>query len=270
MLASVLQIAKFVPTLQFAVTNVAIGIPGASVRGDDGARMTVWQRVSGVASAVGDAGSGFLGELARVLGLDRSVEPQHDIAFTIGVIALSAKMARADGVVIPLEVQAFKQVFQTRPEEEANVRRVFNLAKQDVAGYQSYADELAKLLKDHRKLLQDVLEGLIYVAVVDGALHPKEDAFLADVAQRFGFSPSEFRFFRARFVVDHGSPYDVLKLSPLAGNAEIKQQYRKLVADNHPDKLMGRGVPAEFVDIATRKLAAINAAYDTIAKERGL
>lgn len=232
--------------------------------------MTVWQKISGMASAVGDAGSGLLGDLARVFGLDRSAEPQNDIAFTIGVIALSAKMARVDGVVSPLEMQAFKQMFQTAPEEERNVKHVFDLAKQDVAGYQSYADEIAKLLKDNKKLLQDVLEGLLYVAAVDGALHPEEDAFLADVAGRFGFSPSEFRFFRARFVVDHGNPYDVLRLSPLATNAEIRLQYRKLVTDNHPDKLMGRGVPPEFVEIATRKLAAINAAYDTIAKERGL
>jgi DnaJ like chaperone protein len=232
--------------------------------------MTVWQKISGLASAVGDAGGGFLGELARAFGLDRSVEPQNDIAFTIAVIALSAKMARADGVVSPLEMQAFKQVFQTAPEEEGNVKRVFNLAKQDVVGYETYADEIARLLKDNRKLLQDVLEGLMYVAAVDGALHPEEDAFLAEVARRFGFSPSEFRFFRARFVADHGNPYDALRLTPQATNEEIRRQYRKLVADNHPDKLMGRGVPAEFVEIATRKLAAINAAYDIIAKERGL
>jgi DnaJ like chaperone protein len=232
--------------------------------------MTVWQKISGLASAVGDAGSDFLGDLARVFGLDRSTEPQNDIAFTIGVIALSAKMARADGVVSPLEMQAFKQVFQTAPEEERNVKRVFDLAKQDVAGYESYADEIAKLLRDNKKLLQDVLEGLLYVATVDGGLHPQEDAFLADVARRFGFSPSEYRFFRARFVADHGNPYDALRLSPDATDDEIRRQYRKLVADNHPDKLIGRGVPPEFVEIATRKLAAINAAYDTIAKERGL
>jgi DnaJ like chaperone protein len=232
--------------------------------------MTVWQKISGLASAVGDAGSGFLGDLARVFGLDRSTEPQNDIAFTIGVIALSAKMARADGIVSPLEMQAFKQVFQTAPEEEHNVKRVFDLAKQDVAGYESYADEIASLLRDNKKLLQDVLEGLLYVATVDGGLHPQEDTLLADVARRFGFSPSEYRFFRARFVADHGNPYDALRLSPDASNEEVRRQYRKLVADNHPDKLIGRGVPPEFVEIATRKLAAINAAYDTIAKERGL
>jgi DnaJ like chaperone protein len=71
-------------------------------------------------------------------------------------------------------------------------------------------------------------------------------------------------------VRDRDNPYDVLKLPPSASNTEIRAQYRKLVTDNHPDKLIGRGVPAEFVDLATRKLAAINAAYDSIAKERGL
>lgn len=232
--------------------------------------MTVWQKISGLAGAVGDAG-GLLGDLAHVFGLERGGgEPEKDIAFTIGVIALSAKMAKADGVVSPLEVAAFKQVFQSSPAESDNVQRIFNLAKQDLAGYESYADQIAALLKDDRKLLQDVLEGLLHVATADGVLHPKEDEFLADVARRFGFSPSEFRFFRARFVKDNCNPYDVLRPGPDATNDEIKAQYRKLVSDNHPDKMMGRGVPAEFVEIATRKLAAINAAYDTIAKERGL
>jgi DnaJ like chaperone protein len=232
--------------------------------------MSVWQKISGIAGAVGDAGGGLLGELAHVFGPDRGSQPERDVTFTIGVIALSAKMAKADGIVSPLEVDAFKRLFQAAPEEAQNVKRIFHLAKQDIAGYESYADEMAALLKDNKKLLQDVLEGLLHVATADSVLHPKEDRFLADVARRFGFSPSEYRFFRARFVKDNSNPYDVLRLSPQAADEEIKLQYRKLVSDNHPDKLMGRGVPPEFVEIATRKLAAINAAYDTIAKERGL
>jgi DnaJ like chaperone protein len=232
--------------------------------------MSAWQKVSGLAGALANAGSGLLGELAHVFGLDRGTEPQKDVAFTIGVIALSAKMAKADGVVSPLEVQAFRQVFEAAPEEAENVKRIFGLAKEDVAGYESYAEEIATLLESDRKLLQDVLEGLLHVATADSVLHSREDTMLSDVARRFGFSESEYRFFRARFVRDNDNPYDVLRLSPRASDEEIGRQYRKLVADNHPDRLMGRGVPAEFVEIATRKLAAINAAYDTIAKERGL
>jgi DnaJ like chaperone protein len=234
--------------------------------------MTVWQKISGLATAVSDAGGDLLGGLAGALGLDRAGgEPQKDVAFTIAVIVLSAKMARADGVVSPLELAAFREVFHFAPEEAANVEHVFDLAKQDVAGYEAYADQIAALLKDDRKLLQHVLEGLLYVAAADGILHPREDAFLKSVAARFGFSESEFRFFRARFIDDQGgNPYDALRLSPDASDAEVKTRYRQLVLDNHPDRLMANGVPVEFLELATRKVAAINAAYRTIARERGL
>ena len=233
--------------------------------------MTVWQKISGLATVVGDAGGNLLDELGRTFGLNRpDGEPLKDIAFTIAVIALSAKMATADGAVSPLERKAFADVFHYSPEEAKNVERVFDMAKQDVAGYEAYADQIAALLKDDRKLLQHVLEGLMYVAAADGGMHPEEDQFLKSVATRFGFSDSEYRFFRARFVVDNANPYDALRLTPDASDAEVKAQYRKLVRDNHPDRLMANGVPPEFIELANRKIAAINAAYEAIARERGL
>lgn len=233
--------------------------------------MTIWQKISGLATFLGDAGGSVLHGLGHVLGLEQDEsKPQLGVAFTIAVIALSAKMAKSDGLVSPLEVDAFKQVFQFSDDQAVHVAQVFNLAKQDTAGYEAYADQIAALLKDDRRLLQHVLEGLLFVASADGALHPKEDEFLADVARRFGFTDSEYRFFRARFVEDNTSPYDVLKLAPTATDAEVRAQYRRLVRDNHPDKLMATGVPPEFIELATRKLAAINAAYDVVARERGL
>lgn len=232
--------------------------------------MTVWQKISGLATAVSDAGGNLLDGLGRTLGIGGEGEPQKDVAFTIAVVALGAKMASVDGVASPLEYKAFAEVFRAAPEETGNVERIFNLAKQDVAGYQTYADQIARLLKDDRKLLQHVLEGLMYVAAADGSLHTREDAFLKEVAMRFGFSDSEFRFFRARFVKDHDNPYDALRLTPDASDADVKAQYRKLVRDNHPDRLIANGVAPEFIDLANRKLAAINAAYEAIARERGL
>jgi DnaJ like chaperone protein len=232
--------------------------------------MTVWQKISGLATAVGEAGGSLLG---GAFGLDANrspVDPETSVTFTIAIIALCAKMAKADGIVASTEVQAFREVFSFSPQEAKNVERVYALAKQDVAGYELYADQIARLFNHDRKLLQHVLEGLMHVAAADGILHPAEDRFLHDVAMRFGFAESEYRYFRARFVTDQSSPFDVLRLGPDATNEQIKAQYRKLVVDNHPDKLMGRGVPAEFVDIATRKVAAINAAYALIARERGL
>ena len=193
------------------------------------------------------------------------------MAFTIAVIALGAKMAKADGIVTCDEVAAFKEVFRFPPSESRNVARVFDLAKQDIAGYESYADRLGALFASNRRLLQDVLEGLFHIASADGVIYPSEDEFLKGVAHRLGFSDSEYRFHRSHFVVDgERSPYDVLEITPEASNEEIKARYRRLVLDNHPDRLLARGIPSEFVDVANKKLAVINEAYGEIARERGL
>ena len=152
-----------------------------------------------------------------------------------------------------------------------NVARVFNLAKQDVTGYEAYAEQLAVMFKGNRKLLEDVLEGLFHIAKADQVLHPNEELFLAQVAQRFGITETEFSYIKARHTtLTKRNPYDVLGVKPSMGNDELKCHYRKLVVENHPDKLMARGVPKEFVAIATEKVAAINEAYGQIAKERGI
>jgi DnaJ like chaperone protein len=152
-----------------------------------------------------------------------------------------------------------------------NVARVVNLAKQDVAGYEAYAEQLSTMFKGNRKLLEDVLEGLFHIAKADEALHPREEQFLGQVAKRFGFTETEFAYIKARHVVAaKRNPYDVLGVQPSIANDELKAHYRRLIADNHPDKLIARGVPKEFIAIATEKVAAINEAYGAIAKERGI
>ena len=90
----------------------------------------------------------------------------------MGVIALGAKMAKADGVVTKDEVTAFKDVFKVPDSEVKNVARLFNLAKKDVAGYDSYAKQLARLFQDDRETLKAVLDGLFHIAKADDVLHP--------------------------------------------------------------------------------------------------
>ncbi len=238
--------------------------------------MSVWGKIAGAAAglAIGGPIGALLGGVAGHFGFDRQKDgtvKQNDVAFTVGVIALGAKMAKADGVVTTDEVAAFKEVFKVPPGEADNVARIFNLAKQDIAGYEAYAEQLAKLFESNRELLQDVLEGLFHIAAADGVIHPKEEEYLNHVATRFGFSSAEFKYIRARFLPeDRRSPYDVLGVTPQIANAELKSHYRRLVAENHPDKAIARGVPEEFVAIANEKLAAINEAYEEICQERGL
>jgi len=241
--------------------------------------MSIWGKLAGAAAglAVGGPIGALLGGFAGHFAIDRDKEDgeagggENQVAFTVGVIALGAKMAKADGVVTADEVNAFKDVFKVPDGEMKNVARVFNLAKQDVAGYEAYADQLAGMFKDNRKLLEDILDGLFHIAGADEVMHPAEDAYLEEVAKRFGFSDTEFKYIKARHVAtDKRNPYDVLEVTPEISDQDLKSHYRKLVADNHPDKLLARGVPEEFIALATEKIAAINEAYDQIAKERGL
>jgi DnaJ like chaperone protein len=246
--------------------------------------MSIWGKFAGAAAglALGGPIGALIGGVAGHL-LDRGVaggllggggldpQAQKQVAFTIGVIALGAKMAKADGHVSPDEVAAFKSVFRVPPDEMRNVARVFDLAKQDVAGFEAYARQLAGLFVDDKPLLVAVLEGLFHIASADGVLHEHEDAFLTEVAYLFGIPDAQFARIRARFVPEsRDDPYKILGLAPTAGNDEIQRRWRKLVIENHPDKAIARGVPPEFVRIATEKLATINAAYDRVRKERGM
>ena len=237
--------------------------------------MTIWQRISGLATTLGDGNPGDVeaapsrhlqSQPARVAASDG----RNTIAFTMAVIALGAKMANADGVVLPVEVDAFHQVFKTPISERHHVAHVFELAQRDIAGFEIYAGQIRDLLGGDPLLLRDVLESLFYIASADRALHPGEDRFLKTVAQCFGLSDSTYRHIRAHFVEDHNEPYDVLGLDPAATDTQLKARHRKLVRQHHPDLVAGRGLPTEMIAVANRKLAAINAAYASLAAERGL
>lgn len=233
--------------------------------------MSIWQRLTDFVSSATRAGSvsDVLGSMSED-GRPARERAQTDVRFTMALIALCAKMARSDGAVTRDEVEAFRRVVDVPDGEADNVRRLFDLAKQDVAGYPQYASQIRRLFGGDKRLLNDVIEALCVIAAADGVLHVREDEFLATVAERLGVPASEMDYVRSLFVNDVGNPYRVLGLAPSASDAEIKARHRALVTANHPDRLTGRGVPAEFVAVAERKLAAINAAYDRIAKERGL
>lgn len=240
--------------------------------------MSIWGKIAGAATglAIGGPIGALLGGLAGHLAIDRENDEEdarheREVAFSMGVIALGAKMAKADGVVTKDEVSAFKDVFKVPDSEVKNVARLFNLAKKDVAGYESYARQLARLFRDDRETLKAVLDGLFHIAKADEVLHPNEERYLASVARIFGFTDTEFAYIRARHIhANERSPYDVLEVDPAISDAELKKHYRHLVRENHPDRLIARGVPEEFIEIANKKIAAINQAYDEIARERGL
>ena len=189
------------------------------------------------------------------------------IAFTIAVIVLGAKMAKADGVVSRSEVEAFKAVFRVPPEELRNVGRLFDQARRDAGGFEPHARQISR----GSPVLGELLDGLFHIAKADGVVSPAELAYLRQVAAIFGLDETAFERLRsAHLGPDQADPYDILGVDRSASDAEIKAAWRKLTRESHPDRLIAEGMPQEFLDMATQKMATINAAYDRIAKERGL
>lgn len=232
--------------------------------------MSIWGKVGGLAAgmAVGGPMVGVLGMIAGHFLIDKALE-DPEVTFTIAVIALCAKMARSDGEVQPAERAVFEKVFRVPEEERAHVRRFFDFARRDSAGFEFYARQIARLYAGNRYALEDVLDGLFLIAKADNQLHPAEEAFLKQVTEIFGLSQRDYRRLRAtHFGPDPSDPYAVLGLEETATSAEVKDAYRALVRENHPDQLIARGVPAEFVKLASDKMAAINDAYNLILAER--
>ena len=222
--------------------------------------MSIWARISQALAALakGEALSSVFDRLRT--------PPERSVAFTIAVIALGAKMAKADGQVTRDEVSAFRQVFHIAPQDEAQAARVFNLARQDVAGFEEYAQKIRAMFDQTQGPLCDLLEGLFFIAMADGTYHPREDAFLARVGHIFGLSEAQFAAMRARFVPDAPTdPYSILGLAPGAPLAEARQAWKQLVRENHPDRLVARGLPQEAIKIAERRMRAINRAWEEIS-----
>jgi DnaJ like chaperone protein len=225
--------------------------------------MSLWTRIADALSALA-SGEGLSALFDRM-----RTPPEKSVAFTIAVIALGAKMAKADGQVTANEVAAFRQVFAIPPEEEANAARVFNLARQDVAGFDAYARKIRAMFREDDKVLVDLMEGLFHISVADGSWHPQEEAFLKTVADIFGVGDRCYRSLLARFVPDAApDPYDMLGIAPDATLDQARAAWKQAVRDSHPDRMMARGVPEEAVKLAEERLVAINAAWEEISSKQ--
>jgi DnaJ like chaperone protein len=231
--------------------------------------MSVWNWIGQAAESSVDAVSALLVKTGTLFGAIPDAATRRQVAFATALIALSAKMAKADGVVTQSEVQAFRRIFQVPAGEERHVARLFDLAQGDVAGYDAYARRVAGLYSDDPGALVDVLDGLFFIAKADGAVHEAELVFLESVAEIFGIRGAAFEHVAARHVIGpEGDPYAILGVNRDWPYGEIRSAYLKLVAENHPDRFIARGLPADFIAIANDRLAAINRAYEQIERQR--
>lgn len=241
--------------------------------------MSIWGKILGGVGgfAIGGPLGAIIGAVAgHAVDKMRTAKPQPEdatksIAFTIAVVVLGAKMAKADGTVTQDEIRAFKKVFKVPQHEVKNVARVFDQARKDSHGFEPYAKQIADMFQDNAAVLEELLFCLTSIARADGELRESETTFLRAVSDIFGLDRSAFeRVTAIRHGPDNANPYQVLGVPRAISNDDLKSAYRQLVRDNHPDRLVAQGMPEEFIAVANQKLAAINVAYDNVAAERGM
>ena len=250
--------------------------------------MSIWGKViGGVAGfAMGGPLGGIMGAVAghavdKIKAQEAGEGPStfrgygpdaRQVVFTTAIIVLSAKMAKADGQVTADEIATFKRIFQIPDDEQQAVAKVWGEAKNDTAGYEPYARQIASLFANESQVLEELLGALFHIAKADGVMHAEEMKMLANVAIIFGFDAHAFERIKHIHMGAEGmaenDPYEILEIDRLASDDQVKAKYRALIRENHPDVLMAKGVPQEFIDLANRKMAVINAAYDRIEKER--
>ena len=239
--------------------------------------MSIWGKIIG-----GATGFAFGGPIGALLGsvaghaIDKIKTKKKlpeetalkQIGFTIGVIVLSAKMAKADGKVTEDEIRAFKEKINIPDNEIKNVAKLWDQAKKTTDGFQIYARQIANLLEKNSSVLEELLKLLIIIALADGKITIPEIKYLKEVGNIFGFSEEDFeRIYSSKSGVS-SDPYQILGVSRDASVDEIKQKWKQLAINHHPDRLISQGIPEDLIHKSTSRLKEINNAWDTIQNKR--
>ena len=239
--------------------------------------MTIWGKIIG--SATGFALGGPLGALlggAAGHALDKFKTKEKlpeelalkQIGFTIGVIVLSAKMAKADGKVTKSEIKAFKEKINVPDNEIKNVARLWDQAKKTTDGFEVYAKQISNLLEKNSSVLEELLNLLVIIAEADGKITNLEKIYLKEVSNIFGFSDKDFERICASKLDKYIDPYQTLGVSKNTPLEEIKNKWKKLAIEHHPDRLISQGIPQDIIETNIYRLKEINNAWDLIKNKK--
>ena len=244
--------------------------------------MTIWGKILG-----GAAGFALGGPIGAILGVmagnafDKRSKSKFNFSqinqnqkqqiFTISFIILSAKLAKSDGKVTEDEIRAFKEKFKIPKSEISKVGKIFNEAKKDVYGYKQIADQVGLLFSDNKVLLEELLNNLFYIAASDGQISLKEIDLLRSISLSFKFSEKDFqRIFQMNLNNKDADPYKLLGVNRSDDDKIIRKKWILLNKEHHPDNLIAKGMPKEFIEQSNKELASINLAYDKIKELRGI
>lgn len=238
--------------------------------------MNIWGKIIGSTSGFalgGPIGALIGGAAGHAIDKMQTKKKRSDklalkqIGFTIGIIVLSAKMAKADGKVTKQEILAFKNKIDVPDTEMKNVAFLWDQAKKSTQGYEVYAQQISNLLEKNSPVLEELLNLLIVIAEADGKITHPEIIYLKRISEIFGFSNEDFERIISYKIKDPSNPYKILGVSEKAPISEIKKIWKKLVTKHHPDLLISQGMPKELIKQNTQRLSEINNAWETIKKQ---
>ena len=239
--------------------------------------MSIWGKF--IVSAAGFALGGPIGALIGVVAghaIDKiktkQILPEESalkqIGFTVGVIVLSAKMAKADGKVTKEEIRAFQNKISVPENEIKNVARLWDQAKKTTDGFEVYAQQICQLLGKNSSVLEELLNLLIIIAKADGKITKSEILYLKQVSIIFGFSIEKFERIYSSNLGEISDPYQILGVTSNTPIVEIKNRWKMLASNHHPDKLIAQGLPIDFIEKSTNRLQEINNAWDIIKNQK--
>ena len=229
--------------------------------------------LGGVAGfALGGPIAGLLGAAAGHFAenkIKNSILPEYEkkVAFTVVVIALSAKMAKADGSVSNAEIDAFRSRVDITPKDLSRIGKFWDLAKQTTDGFELYAKQAVNLFGRCDPILEHLLELLFKIAGSDGKISNPEWNYLKTVSSIFGYDEKQFQTLSELYSGKNPPPHLILGIKKDASISEIKSAWISLAQKHHPDYLFAKGMPQEFITAATERLASINIAYKLMIKK---
>ena len=244
--------------------------------------MSIWGKIIGgtagfalggpMGAIIGMMVGGSLDRTAKRFSTSKKIPPnQKQNIFALSVIILSAKIAKADGQVTEDEIYAFKEKFKISDAEMPQVGKIFNEAKKSTEGYKDIANQVGLLFADNKILLEELLNNLFYIAESDGETSTNEIQILESISHSFGLSENDFqRIFHNRLNNKDSDPYKILSVNRDNDDLTIRKRWLQLNKEHHPDNLIAKGLPKEFINQANDKLSSINLAYDKIKEQRGI
>lgn len=204
--------------------------------------------------------------------------------FLESTFAVMGAVCKADGVVTQDEIDVAETLFvrlRLSPEQKQTAKAAFSRGKEPDFDLESELALVLQVTRGQKTLLQMFLQAQVSAIAADGEIHPAEHKMLLRIARGLGLPEAQIDQLEAmlRGAQSGGgakattgeqleNAYQVLGVSSTASDAEVKKAYRKLMSQNHPDKLAGRGLPESMREMAEEKTSQISNAYDVITTAR--